>query len=291
MPAALQRILIYGRPRSGLAEFAHVVDTLCQILQTHKRDIYLEVSTAALLNASPFPTLPLDGIQQKIDLVIVIGGDGNLLHAARAAADANVAVVGINRGRLGFLTDILPNDLANKIPAILNGNYYEEQRFLLQAQPRSAQNSGTALNDVVLLAGEINHMIEFEIFIDNLPVCSQRADGLIVATPTGSTAYALSGGGPILHPQLDAIVLVPMFAHTLSSRPIVVAANSVIDIVIDKNNQGSPRLSCDSQTLLHVHAAEVIRIHKKAEPLRLIHPIDYNYYETLRSKLKWESKH
>ncbi len=147
---------------------------------------------------------------------------------------------------------------------------------------------GIALNDVVLLPGDIAKMIEFDISINEDFVCSQRADGLIVTTPTGSTAYALSGGGPILHPQLDAIALVPMFPHTLSSRPIVVQAHSQIKINISSQNDISPSVSNDGQQPVALAAGGSIYIHRYKHPLHLIHPTDYNYYDTLRRKLDWE---
>ena len=147
-----------------------------------------------------------------------------------------------------------------------------------------------ALNEVAIIPDAIPHMIEFEIYINDQFVCSQDSDGLIIATPTGSTAYALSGGGPILHPQLDAIVLVPMFPHSLNSRPIVVEGNSRITIIISPNNLTSPRISCDGRAYITTPPGCHINIHKKAQPLHLIHPVDYDYYEALRSKLHWGKK-
>jgi NAD+ kinase len=146
------------------------------------------------------------------------------------------------------------------------------------------------LNEVAVIPNITPHMIEFEIYIDDLFVCSLNSDGLIIATPTGSTAYALSGGGPILHPQLDAIVLVPMFPHSLSNRPIVVDGNSRISIIISPNNLNSPRLTCDGQDFINSPAGSQITISKKKQALNLIHPLDYNYYKALRSKLHWGKK-
>jgi len=230
-------------------------------------------------------------------------------------------VLGVNRGRLGFLADIHPGELYTKIGEILDGNYFEETRFLLTSFetgssslndsqkkttiPHSAQESkrvskhqtkngiklGDALNDIVLLPGEFAHMIEFSVYVNDQFICTQRADGLIVTTPTGSTAYALSGGGPILHPALDAIALVPMFPHTLSSRPIVVAGNSRIEIVISKDNETSPRISCDGEARIPILPGHQVQIHKKAQELRLVHPMDYNYFQTLRTKLHWGTQY
>lgn len=184
------------------------------------------------------------------DLVVVVGGDGSMLGAARALARHKVPVLGINRGSLGFLTDIRPDELEAKVGEVLDGQYIVESRFLLDAQVRRGIDSmgqGDALNDVVLHPGKSTRMIEFELYIDGQFVCSQKADGLIVATPTGSTAYALSAGGPIMHPKLDAIVIVPMYPHMLSSRPIVVDGNSELKIVVSPNMQIYPQVSCDGQ--------------------------------------------
>ena len=161
-------------------------------------------------------------------------------------------MLGINRGSLGFLTDIRPDELEAKVGEVLDGQYIVESRFLLDAQVRRGIDSmgqGDALNDVVLHPGKSTRMIEFELYIDGQFVCSQKADGLIVATPTGSTAYALSAGGPIMHPKLDAIVIVPMYPHMLSSRPIVVDGNSELKIVVSPNMQIYPQVSCDGRTI------------------------------------------
>jgi len=203
-----------------------------------------------------------------------------------------IPILGINRGSLGFLTDILPSQL-EKIKAILEGKFILEKRFLLTATVTSNNkiiSQDDALNEVALIPDAIPHMIEFEIYIDKQFVCSQNSDGLIIATPTGSTAYALSGGGPILHPQLDAIVLVPMFPHSLNNRPIVVQGQCEISIIVSPNNDTSPRLSCDGRAYLNAEPGSEITIRKKPKTLHLIHPLDYSYYETLRSKLHWGKK-
>lgn len=178
-----------------------------------------------------------------------------------------------------------------KIENILKGNYKEETRFLLDMKAKHSNRiiaQGIALNDVVLLPGDIAKMIEFDIYINDEFVCHQRADGLIVATPTGSTAYALSGGGPILHPKLDAVALVPMFPHALSSRPIVIDGNSKIKINISHKNDVSPYISHDGQPRVPLLPEGSIHINKYRHSLRLIHPRDYNYYDILRRKLDWE---
>jgi NAD+ kinase len=226
------------------------------------------------------------------DLVIVVGGDGRLLGAARTFARHDVPVLGINRGRLGFLTDIRPSEIEERVGRVLDGDYHIEQRFLLDMEVRrgsTAAGEGCALNDVVLLSGESVHMIEFELYIDGDFVYGQRSDGLIVATPTGSTAYALSGGGPIMHPRLDAMVLVPLNPHTLTSRPLVVDGNSEIKI-----RMGSPDLkplvSCDGLEGVPLQRGDEIRVSKKPHRLKLLHPPGHNFYEACRSKLGWSSR-
>ncbi len=228
---------------------------------------------------------------QSCDLVIVVGGDGSLLGAARKLARYGVPVLGVNRGRLGFLTDILPSDLQTLVGEVLDGKFEEEKRFLLDMEAHRGKvrlGEGCALNDVVLLAGDSVHMIEFELYIDGLFVYKQRADGLIIATPTGSTAYALSGGGPIMHPKIDAMVLVPMNPHTLTSRPLVISGNSEIKLK-PLSRGASPLVSCDGQTGVRVQAGDVIRVRKKPHKLKLLHPRDHNFYQSCRSKLGWGS--
>ena len=279
----------------GRQRISGVVNTLYELqkfLESRKLKVIIDDDSKSMLAGSKLKSYPRADIGKYCDLIIVVGGDGSMLAAARSAANYATPVLGINSGRLGFLTDIKPDELAVKIGDVFDGKYKEEQRFLLSAQLSDANNNLTqqdALNDVVLLPGTEAHMIAFEIFINDQYVCRHRADGIIVATPTGSTAYALSAGGPILHPQLDAIVLVPMFPHTLGSRPIVVQGNNKIEIIISKNNRSNPHVSCDGQPRVEVAAGSSITISKKLRPLRLLHSLDYNYYETLRSKLGWES--
>ncbi len=290
MASIFNNIGILGRLKNpGVKE---TLKTLIQHLTQLSQHFYVEIETAESLHQPDLKTIPREKIGKECDLLIVVGGDGSLLHAAHAIINQNVPVVGINRGSLGFLTDIHPAEL-DKITAILQGKYTLEKRFLLTASVElHGKNIGNdnALNEVAIIPDTVPHMIEFEIYIDQQFVCSQNSDGLIIATPTGSTAYALSGGGPILHPQLDAIVLVPMFPHSLNNRPIVVEGNSQIDIIITPNNTTSTRLSCDGRDYLATPIDSRVSIRKNTQALNLIHPLDYNYYETLRTKLHWGKK-
>lgn len=291
MTTPFKTIGLIGRQRKE-----DITDTLLalkHLLAQRKLATVVETETAGYLPKDKLPIYSRDELGKHCDLMIVVGGDGSLLNAARAAVNHQTPVLGINRGRLGFLTDIRPSELDNKVSEVLDGKFVEEKRFLLGIeieQNNKAITQDIALNDVVLTPGDVAHMIEFATSIDNEFMLNQYADGLIVATPTGSTAYALSGGGPILHPSLAAIVMVPMFPHTLSARPIVISAASKITIEIASTNETAPRLSCDGQALVSVPPGARIHISKKPEQLRLIHPLDYKYFETLRAKLHWGTK-
>lgn len=282
------KILLMGRP--GVEGVPETLLALKDYLLSLNATLLIEKNTSTMMGKHKLPVAVTDKIPEDCDLIIVVGGDGSLLTAAHIALPYHLPVLGINRGRLGFLTDIHPDELT-KISAVLSGHYREEKRFLLQTKLTANDKTldeNIALNDVVLLPGDVAQMIEFEIFVNEQFVCSQRADGMIVATPTGSTAYALSGGGPILHPSLNAVVLVPMFPHTLSSRPIVISGDSRIVMNISASNETSPYVSCDGISRIPVPPGGKIEISKKPELLRLIHPVDYHYFNTLREKLNWE---
>jgi NAD+ kinase len=229
-------------------------------------------------------------IGEVCDLIIVVGGDGSLLAAARTLARYDVPVLGVNRGRLGFLTDVSPDEIEIRVGEVLDGQYRIEKRFLLDATVKhNGEPIGVAdaLNDVVVNSGTSAKMIEYELYIEGEFVYRQRSDGLIVSTPTGSTAYSLSGGGPIMHPRLDAIVLVPMFPHTLSARPIVVDGNSEIKIVICDTNQDPVPVTCDGQVYLTAQPGDVVYVNKKPHKLKLIHPHTHSFYASCRDKLGW----
>lgn len=273
-----------------------VVDSLQRLvtyLTAHDYSVLVEDRTATALPHHGQPEASRRMLGELCDLVIVVGGDGSLLGAARALCRSGTLILGVNRGRLGFLTDISPDELETRVSEVLAGEFEVEQRFLLDTvlyRNGVAVGNGDALNEVVLHPGKAVRMIEFELFIDGQFVYSQRSDGLIVATPTGSTAYALSGGGPIMHPKLDVVTLVPMFPHTLSSRPIVVDAASEIRIHIGETNQSYPHISCDGQTRAVAKPNDVLVITRKPERVQLVHPIGHNFYEVLRSKLGWSNR-
>ncbi|WP_040889847.1 NAD(+) kinase [Vibrio ezurae] len=285
-------IAILGKPRDLSAIQTHkelyhwLAEKEYQILIDDRlQDLMPEIDSSA------FCTLMQIG--QKADLAIVVGGDGNMLGAARVLSRFDISVIGVNKGNLGFLTDLDPENFKAPLEEVLAGNYLKEQRFLLETEIHrhgliKGQNS--ALNEAVLHPGKVAHMIEFEVYIDDSFAFTQRSDGLIISTPTGSTAYSLSGGGPILSPSLNTISLVPMFPHTLSSRPLVVDGNRQIKLVLAPDNRGTQEVSCDGQVSLPVEPGDEIHIYRSDNVLQLIHPKDYSYYHVLREKLGWSSK-
>lgn len=284
-----RNIGLIGRPGSS-ALVEETLMSLIAFLEKRGMQILLDEATSTQLPSSEHQRAKRKMLGEVCDLVIVVGGDGCLLGAARDLARYKVPLLGINRGRLGFLTDISPDDIELRVGEVLAGQYEVEQRFLLEAQVKRDglwMGENCALNDVVFHSGNSVKMLEFELFVDGDFVYRQRSDGLIVSTPTGSTAYALSGGGPIMHPRLDAIVLVPMFPHTLSSRPIVIDGNAEIKLFVSPSNDFKPLLNCDGQGGSVVEPGDWIYIRKRSHPLRLLHPQGHSFYEACRSKLGW----
>ena len=293
--AEFNNIGLVGRPGH-----AGVVDTLRRLLDFlsgKELTVFVDDLTAELVSGHGQKQCTRAELSKFCDLVIVVGGDGSMLNVAKFVAADQVPVIGINRGRLGFLTDILPGELEEGITAVLDGSYSVDSRFLLDVvvRPNASKNTadqylGSALNDVVLHPGKAAQMIKFELFVDGIFVYSLDSDGLIVATPTGSTAYALSAGGPIMHPGLNAVVLVPMYPHSLGNRPIVVDGDSEIRIVVSSQETLEPQVSCDGQVLYTAQAGDEFIVRKKGVPLKLIHPPEHSFYQACRSKLGWGSR-
>jgi Predicted sugar kinase len=252
-------------------------------------NVLVDADTAHALPGAGFKTAERRVLGAESDLVIVIGGDGTLLNAARSLADYRVPILGVNLGRLGFLVDVSPDDLT-QLGAILSGDYLEEERLLLHTRIQRDGKllaEGDALNDVVIHKWNTVRMIDIEAYFGGRFVTHYRSDGLIIATPTGSTAYALSGGGPILYPVLDAVTLVPISPHTMSYRPIVVAADHDIEVVVRQSSQSYAQVTCDGQLDLGLVSGERIVIHRKEPKIRLIHPSSYDFFGILRAKLHW----
>jgi NAD+ kinase len=266
------------------------LQSLFELLKNKNCKVIIDEQIPDAINTCHFDKASREIIGEQCDLAIVVGGDGTILNAVRSLAHANVPLLGVNVGRLGFLADISPEDLETSLNDILNGFYREEQRFLLEMQvfrDNKVIFEGDAFNDVVVHIRDVARMIEFETRINEEFVNHQRADGIVVSTPTGSTAYALSAGGPILHATLDVITLVPISPHTLSSRPLVVNADSKIDIVICNTKDGIAQATCDGHLSTDVHVGDHIKIKRKPHKITLLHPKQHNYFETLRAKLHW----
>jgi len=224
------------------------------------------------------------------DLVIAVGGDGTMLYAARRAVAHKVPVLGINRGRLGFLADVRPEEIQTALDAVLNGNFSSEKRMLLRAdilKDGKVVASGNAVNDIVIKRRETARMLDYCTRVNGRYVNTHSGDGFIAATPTGSTAYALSCGGPIIEPSLDAIVLAPICPHTLADRPIVISAHAVTEVEVLQNHGSDTDVSCDGELAGQMGTGDKLRIVVADERIELIHPPGYDYFEALRSKLYW----
>lgn len=231
-----------------------------------------------------------DEMMQKIDLAIIIGGDGTLLHIGRLLSNFNIPILGINLGRLGFLVDVSPIDMSKILDQVLTGSFIKEERTLLTARVYHGDKllgEEDALNDVVFHVRNEVRMIEFTTHINETYVNKQRADGIVIATPTGSTAYSLSSGGPILHPGLDAVTLVPICPHTLSHRPIAIQASDTIKIKLCEGRNSDARVSFDGQSHIDIVPGNHAIIQKKQRSMILLHPESYDYYHILRAKLHW----
>jgi NAD+ kinase len=259
-------------------------------LRERRLDVLLDAEGAHLLGAEVGAAVPLVELGARCDLVIVVGGDGTLLHAARMMAEHGVPLVGINLGRLGFLVDVSPQDIESALDPILAGEYQSDQRAMLSVRVISddgLERSYAALNDVVIHKWNTARMIEIEMDIDGVFVSAQRSDGLIVATPTGSTAYALSGGGPLVDPALDAILLVPICPHDLSNRPLVVPGDRRIGVRVRGLDRGHVQVTCDGQAGLQLPPRASIEVMRHPHFAHLLHPRGHDHYQILRAKLGW----
>ena len=274
----------------GVGEIIH---RLCDFLESRGLRVMVEQATAELMLKQPAHAYLLNEIGKQADLAIVVGGDGTMLNVARNLAGYRVPLIGVNLGRLGFLTDIPRDEMFDGLTRILDGDFRAEERLLLHADiARNGKtlHSSNAFNDVVINKGQLARLIEFESYIDGEFVNSTRADGIIIATPTGSTAYALSAGGPILHPTLPAIVLAPICPHTLSDRPLAVSSESRIEIVMTYTSQQSAHLTLDGQINFTLNDGDRVHVRRSDTPVILIHPTNRNHYDVLRAKLRWGEK-
>jgi NAD+ kinase len=288
MPTPFQRIGIIGK--FGDPGISSTLTELYRYLHGQGLNVVVDSKSAGLIDGAEAKGLHIDRLPAHCDLVIAVGGDGTFLTAARAAADFDVPLLGVNLGRLGFLTDISPEQLLSRLDHILAGRYKTEQRHLLHAaiiRDGEVIHRQTAVNEVVVHRWVTPSMIEIVTSIDGVFLNTQRSDGLIVATPTGSTAYSLSAGGPILHPSLNALVLVPLNPHMLSNRPIVIDDNVEIEIRFSQTKQINALVTCDHLEIPDVRINDKIVIKKAEKPINILHPEDHDYFHILRSKLNW----
>lgn len=290
MPSSFKTIGIVGKASDpGITE---TLAMLYRYLKQHDYVVIVDRISAEFIKEPGVEISDIDLIGQRCDLVIAAGGDGTFLSAARAIAEYDIPLIGINLGRLGFLVDISPHELLIKLNSILTGHYSEEKRFLLRTKIIRDQKlfkEQTAVNEVVVHRWVTPSMIEIVTHINGIYLNSQRSDGLIISTPTGSTAYSLSAGGPILHPSLNALVLVPLNPHTLSNRPIVIDDSSEIEISFCQTKQINALVTCDHLEIPEVLISDKILIKKDPKPIRILHPEGHDFFEILRKKLNWSS--
>ena len=286
MNPSFRTVGLIGKYKSP--EIAEPLLKLADFLVKRGVKVLIDRLTASHIGENKYPVLVLEEIGRQADLAIVLGGDGTMLNIARTFAPCAVALVGVNQGRLGFLTDISIDTMFETIGTILDGKYVTEERMLLEAEVFNGEQrvfKVLAFNDVVISKGIQGSLIELEVRIDGQFLYTVRADGLIVASPTGSTAYALSSGGPIVHPSLSVMALVPICPHTFSSRPIVISSDGVVEIII--NSAADARVHFDSHSRFDLHEKDHVVVRRYGHTIRLLHPVGHNYYNMLREKLHW----
>lgn len=276
-------------------EIAESLRKLAEHLHERGVTVFIERETSENIcekvDVSKWVTCGFNDIGAHADLAIVLGGDGTMLNAARRLSRYRVPLVGVNQGRLGFMTDIAREDMLTCMDDLLDGRFTPENRMLLDAEViRDGKEiaDNLAFNDVVVDKGAIGRMIEFELFIDGEFIYNLRSDGLIVSTPTGSTAYSLSSGGPILHPTLTGIALVPLCPHALTNRPIIVNDNAEIELRV--THAEDPRVHFDGQVTLNLQTGDCVRLKRSAYNICLLHPPGYSYFAMLRQKLQWSER-
>jgi NAD+ kinase len=286
MPQTFKKVALVGKYDNPA--ITESVERLADFLSGQGYEVLLASQTAKALEETRYRHANLTELPTVAEVVIVLGGDGTMLSIARALAPYPVPLIGVNQGRLGFLTDITVDNMEAELARMLSGEYDAEERILLTAaleRGDGTRDEGSAFNDVVVSKAGTGRLIEFEVIIDNEFVYTQRSDGLVIATPTGSTAYALSAGGPILFPTLEVITLVPICPHTLSARPIVVSSQSRLDIII--HHADDARVHFDGQNYFDLKKGDKVSICRVPYNVTLLHPKHYSYYDTLRQKLHW----
>ncbi len=277
----------------GKIEDARVADSMAALAR-HLRSRGLAVLVDMSITVGDLPMdverRPAAELAKDADLIVAIGGDGTMLYAAQLAIGRDIPLLGINRGRLGFLTDVSPDQMFESFDAVLEGRYETDPRQLLEARLTSADGPVAvrcALNDVVVQRHESGRMVELETWIGGRFVNTHGGDGLVIASSTGSTAYALSCGGPIIHPSLDAVVIAPISPHTLSDRPIVVGRNNRVEVRLVERSATRAQVTCDGMLLGDLDVASSLVIEPAASGITLLHPPGHDYFRLLRSKLHW----
>jgi NAD+ kinase len=286
MAHAFSKVAIFGKPRAdGIRE---PLLQILELVQTAGLEVMLDAGTRDHVRLHQFTGYTLTQIGEQADVAVVLGGDGTMLGIARALAPHQVPLIGINHGRLGFMTDIALDQMPEVLTEMLGGAFEIDCRLLIDAEILRAGASiyqTRALNDVVVSRGVNGGMVEFTVRVDGVSMYNQRADGLILATPTGSTAYALSANGPILHPSLAGLVLVPVAPQTLSNRPIALPDTCVVEIEITDVRDAAAHF--DMQTYSQLAPGDIVRARRSGDYATLLHPRGYNYFATLRQKLHW----
>ena len=285
-PSRFHHVALIGKFQA--ADTHRDLHGLAVFLTAQGLEVSVERETALNTGIGDFPTVDVDAIGRQCDLAVVVGGDGTMLGVGRRLASHGVPMIGVNQGRVGFITDIALEDYRDVLPPMLAGAYDQELRGMMQAQVLREGHcvfEATALNDVVVNRGSASGMIELRIEVNDHFVANQRADGLIIASPTGSTAYAMSAGGPIVHPSVAGWVMAPIAPHTLSNRPIVLPFEC--EVVIEIVRGLGATANFDMQSLTSLLKGDRITVRVAAHGLRLLHPIGWNYFDTLRKKLHW----
>ncbi len=296
MNSKFQRVALIGKFQTianaaGAVSSRLAIEAVANFLHSQTCDVVLEQGTALNLGMTSYPLLSVAEIGEQCDLGLVVGGDGTMLGIGRQMAPYGVPLIGINQGRLGFITDIPYDSFATSLQAMLQGDYVEDHRSLMNARVLRDGHcvyTAMAMNDVVVNRGATSGMVELRVEVDGHFVANQRADGLIIATPTGSTAYALSSGGPLLHPSIPGWVMVPIAPHTLSNRPIVLANTSHVAIEIVAGRDASA--SFDMQSLASLLHGDRIEVTRSNHHVRFLHPKGWSYFDTLREKLHWNER-
>lgn len=282
----IKKVGIISKPKK--AEIGELVTPLLEWLRKREIEVFIDKETAATL-AVPEKCVTRNDMPSVVDLLVVLGGDGTLLAMARALAGKPVPILAVNLGGLGFLTVITREELYPTLEGVLTGDFQTERRVQIAAEIVRADEaiaSYVALNDVVLNKGAIARILDFEVFVDGKFVSTYKSDGLIVSTPTGSTAYSLAAGGPVVAPSVQAFIVTPICAHTLTNRPLVISDSSKIEVVV-KSQRESSYVTVDGQVGIAARSEDIVRMKKASSWVELVEPAEKNYFEILRQKLKW----